>query len=244
MGYRRSTPRNVILGETKIPPLQSRFIYLGCNFLSRCRAHEGHPLITVLSKIHEIRSNPTFVPRNGESCLVECYNITESTGHLLATSCKPFVFNTDYDILSMKLEISTFEGYKIAKSNNPNTCFKATFECSSSESWYFTDGSKQSNHPFAGFAVFSQSTQKVMQGRTSNIASIFTCELLALILALNLATTESNDNIVIFSDSLSVLLALNDSSVSSNKSYLILELKKRVFILNNNLRKVKFYWIP
>lgn len=198
MGYRRSTPRNVILAETKISPLQSRFVCLGCNCLTRCRAHEGHPLITVLSKIQEIRSNPTFVPRNAESYLLDCYNITENNGHLLATLCKPFVFNTDYNILTMKLEISTVEGHKIAKSNNPNACFKATFDCSPSDSWYFTDGSKQINHPFAGFAVFSQSTQKVMQGRTSNIASIFTCELLAILMALDLAIIECDNNIVIF----------------------------------------------
>ena len=35
MEYRQSTPINVILCETKAPPLLVRFRYLGRNFLSR-----------------------------------------------------------------------------------------------------------------------------------------------------------------------------------------------------------------
>lgn len=75
MGYRKSTPRPIMLSESKLPPIDIRVIYLGCNFISKCRANSNHPLIPILEEIKEIWDNPTFIPRNKKSCLLRCLYI-------------------------------------------------------------------------------------------------------------------------------------------------------------------------
>ena len=51
MGYRMSTPKNVILAESKEPPTYIRAKYLACNFLIRALSLQGHPLKDILEDI-------------------------------------------------------------------------------------------------------------------------------------------------------------------------------------------------
>lgn len=244
MGYRRSTPRNIILIESKIPPLHIRFVYLGCNFVTHCRSQSQHPLLPIMEEIRD-QSNPTYVQKSLGSCLVRCFNVTEESCHLLDASCKSLVFNTEFDILMTHIEVSITEGLIISNSDNANLSFHELFSVNESEGWYFTDGSKSETFPFAGIAAISYSSQHTSLKRTSNIATIFTCEMLALIEALDLAKNENFINIFVFSDSQSALLAIKEANfVCSKKSYLIIEIKKRINALNKEGRTVKFFWIP
>lgn len=100
------------------------------------------------------------------------------------------------------------------------------------------------NCPFAGIAAISISTKTVKQFRTSSFASIFTCEVIAIIAALDLAIAKNSSSIVIFSDSQSALKALQNYNVTRNKSYLLMEILKRVDTLYKKNVNVKFFWIP
>ena len=48
LGYRRTTPINVIHAEAKLPSIMDRAIYLGAKYLIRILANRLHPLIETL----------------------------------------------------------------------------------------------------------------------------------------------------------------------------------------------------
>ncbi|XP_043273352.1 uncharacterized protein [Venturia canescens] len=54
LGLRSSTPNNVTLGESKIPPLKSRIKFLGRNYLTKAFALENNPIIRSLEKGNEL----------------------------------------------------------------------------------------------------------------------------------------------------------------------------------------------
>lgn len=63
MGYRKSTPLNVILGESKIPPPSLRNDFLYKSFLSRAYTAGRHEVIHNLEEVQEILQDPTRAPQ-------------------------------------------------------------------------------------------------------------------------------------------------------------------------------------
>lgn len=57
LGFRNSTPTNVILAKAKEPPLNLRRNYICRNFLTRVISSENHPLIHKLVEIIELGDN-------------------------------------------------------------------------------------------------------------------------------------------------------------------------------------------
>jgi len=55
LGYRQSTPNNVLLAEVKEIPFDIRFTYLTKNYLNRVFGSTDHPCIHILDKLLEMR---------------------------------------------------------------------------------------------------------------------------------------------------------------------------------------------
>lgn len=102
----------------------------------------------------------------------------------------------------------------------------------------YTDGSKTSDGVGAA-AVFPDST---LSHSLPEHASIFTAELVAILLALaRILASDSASPYVIFSDSLSALQALQ---VISTRSPIVLEVQRFLFLLHSRRKSVSFCWIP
>ena len=77
-----------------------------------------------------------------------------------------------------------------------------------------------------------------------DLCSVYTAELITLLLALNWIRDVKPSNSAIFTDSLSALKALQNPLEHINKNVIIKEIIVILFELVNNQIKVIFNWIP
>ena len=127
-----------------------------------------------------------------------------------------------------------------SKHNTPNTVFKNVFADTCSKFtdalFVYTDGSKNSTAASCGFFMQGSS----IGFRTSNDASIFTAEALAIVKAIEFARLIAyGRDIVICSDSMSVLQTLTDLHCKSPISRYIQELS-----MKETSSCLYFMWVP
>lgn len=102
MGYRKSTPRNVIFAKSKTPPLYyACFIFLYETFTTRCKAISNHPILPILEEIRDVRSQPSFISRTAPSRLSQGFENVENVGRLIFTSDKSPIFSINFETLSL-----------------------------------------------------------------------------------------------------------------------------------------------
>jgi ribonuclease HI len=109
---------------------------------------------------------------------------------------------------------------------------------------HFTDGSKNNNHPFVGFAYLRCTDKIICRERTCKFASIFSGETVAILSVLDDIYQRKEREFNIFLDAKSVLIALNSLSNLKTKSPLILEAKEKLCEIEQRGREVKFWWVP
>lgn len=102
----------------------------------------------------------------------------------------------------------------------------------------FTDGSKTETG--VGFSVVFPSFSRDCS--LPNVASVFTAELSAIVLALRIIFTRPAASFIIFSDSRSALLALQ--SCTPSVSPLVLSALEWLYLLSNRGYRVGFCWVP
>ena len=107
----------------------------------------------------------------------------------------------------------------------------------------FTDGSKQSNNSTAS-AVYIPYFDVKISRKIPDLCSVYTAELIALLLALDWIRDVKPSNSVIFTDSLSALTALQNPVEHINNNAIIKEIVVILYELVNNQIKVLFNWIP
>lgn len=99
MGFRNSTPMNVILAEAKEPPLNIRRDYLCRNFLTKMYSNNNHPLIPILESIVELEDNPTVVNRFMDIPLIHNFRMVYNRAHIIANHPIPIGYITHFDSL-------------------------------------------------------------------------------------------------------------------------------------------------
>lgn len=93
----------------------------------------------------------------------------------------------DFHSVIYPIKVNTQVGKYIDRDINPEAKFANIFHPDPVTDWFFTDGSKSSKAEYAGFAAISISSGTVIQGRTSSYTTVFSCEAIAIISALDLA---------------------------------------------------------
>jgi ribonuclease HI len=234
----------VLLAEAKEIPVDIRFTYLTKNYLNQVFGSTDHPYIHILDKLLEIRDNPVRISKGMEPYIITCYGEMERVCHYFFNSTKPTTCNTYYGSLIYKAKLSFNEGEEIKKLDK-NEVFKRIFKDKLEETiCYFTDGSKNNNHPFVGFAYLQCNDKIICRERTCKFASIFSGETMAILSVLDDIYQRKEREFNIFSDAKSVLISLNSLSNLKNKSPLILEAKEKLCEIEQLGREVKFWWIP
>lgn len=113
LGYSASTPNNVVLYEAKEPPLDLRFRYLTCNFLSRSISKCDYRLLDCIQDIIEFEDNPVIINREGNINLIACFREIEKYSHLIKSSNKPVCYEFEYDNIFFHPIVSFEEGIVI-----------------------------------------------------------------------------------------------------------------------------------
>lgn len=73
LGYRQSTPINIMLAEAKEPPLGARFTYLCNNYLTRALSNNNHQLREILENIQNFYNSPTTCHKSGQTLLSKSF---------------------------------------------------------------------------------------------------------------------------------------------------------------------------
>jgi ribonuclease HI len=107
----------------------------------------------------------------------------------------------------------------------------------------FKDGSKSAEEPFEGSSTFDYNEDKGWGYTTSQIASIFILEAMAISESLTCINKIQDRNFSIFSDSRSVT-AISSSKSFGKRSLLIYRIKEQLEETKAVGKHVEIHWIP
>jgi len=247
MGYRISTPINVMLYESKEIPLKLRFILCMRKFLTKSLARKFNPVIDSLESmknasynrkklIYLLRSFPIFK----QYLFIYHYsNIIHSTPFL------PYFF-FDYDTALLEI-LPCMDMYPVNENLSKDSINKIFLEKSLSFSinaiTFYTDGSKTDKEAPTGASVYSPDINLNIIHRLPMETSIFTAEAWAIYLAINTIIDLKCDKAVVFSDSKSVLEAIA-SPLTQNKNYLIHYIRKYWRKCIQSGTELHIFWVP
>ncbi len=107
----------------------------------------------------------------------------------------------------------------------------------------FTDGSKDPKSGLTGFAFTIPELKISIKERTSDHLTVFTVELLAILMVLQWVEQNKIVKVVICSDSLSSLMSLQSLS-SYNRPDIVYEIYETLFRLQHIKTEIRLMWIP
>ena len=127
MGYRSSTPINVMLGESKIPMLDIRLRELSLKYVLKCLSYENNLVITNLENISSLADNFVYENNFQKSLLVSSFEETWFLKDSIIGYDKHYSYNGDYSFSLFKPNIDFKSGKKIMKAYCPNKMFDKLF---------------------------------------------------------------------------------------------------------------------
>ena len=237
LGAFRTSPKKSLYVEANEPSLQSRRKKLSMQYTSKLSSNPSNPA-------HKIVFKPKYQTRFASKP-----NVIPSFGIRMKTAFQ----DSDIDLsLTKEVKPSPIPPWTVKhpnvlldlSKNKKSTTSPIEFQSYANETisnfdsykQTFTDGSKDGEKVAAACVTDGKS----VQFRLPDNASIFSAEVKAIDLALDLITSSSHRKHIIFSDSLSVLQSLR-STTSDNP--LINELLLKYTNISND-KDILFCWIP
>ncbi|XP_014221265.1 uncharacterized protein LOC106648701 [Trichogramma pretiosum] len=254
MGYRNSTPLNVISTETKVPSFFCRFKILSFKFILKQMSTYNNHIIEQLEALKEISETLLYESNHCKPMILESYNecwffnLSIYRSAINHNYCNPFFFA----FTAPSVDLSS--GKIIRNSENPSESFKSLYISNVHEQVIdiYTDGSRldsneENENGFksrCGFAAWSDSDSFQVSYRIHDLASIFTAESSAINTVLDKILNHDGTQYRIFTDSESVLKALSSAASLKTKSFLISNMKSKLYNINQQNKKVEFIWVP
>lgn len=245
LGYRMSTPINVMLAEACDPPLKFRFDFLAKKYIIKILSNSNHPLISKIQNLLEITSQRnTFGILNTFTLLI-AYRRAKEFSHLINKSFRYSYYDFPYSDHIFEPQIVTDIGFSIQNSVNPPLLFKDILDNNfRNYTCFYTDGSKSENGNKAGCASVCPSEQLTQSLKVNAYASIFTIEAFAILITLDYVRENNLKKVVIFSDSLSVLKSISCPNPNNIKSHIIFLIRNRLASLTLLHFDIILAWIP
>ena len=242
-GAFKSTPINILLITNKEKPLeirrkelQTKFLYRIYNkdiFLDHTNIYWQNFYVNKNFKDNLVNTVLKSIPRAKLIVYYNDYNL-----HTQTISIPPWKI----PVISVNLDLLN----KVDKIYSPLETKFLTRDYIDSYSGYlniFTDGSKQSNNSTAS-AVYIPYFNVQLAKRIPDLCSVYTAELIALLLTLNWIRDVKPSCSAIFTDSLSALETLQNPQEHINKNAIVKEIVVILHELFCNQIKVVFNWIP
>lgn len=144
MGYRNSTPLNVILTESREPSLFYRLKYLGLNYFTRVCMDQNHPL---RKRIKNMKTQFEIRPlHNLSTPFLKIYKAFTPFKSYAPLRHLPDCFSDRFKATFFSPEVDIISGYNIAAAENSNLTFNKTFDFElNSTKCIYTDGLKSPN---------------------------------------------------------------------------------------------------
>lgn len=178
LGFRRSTPVNIILAEAKEPTLYTRFLYLTGRYLLKVLSLTNHPLTSKLVRLNDLaimytRHNTlnTFILL--KAFLSVCTYINIINNNPLTPS-----HSVSYDALMSTPQLRITDTNNFIDSVDSNQTFKDLYgNLIEDKTIFYTDGSKcKTLGCYTGLASFAPSLDQSPYHKISSRAFIFTAE--------------------------------------------------------------------
>lgn len=106
----------------------------------------------------------------------------------------------------------------------------------------YTDGSKNLDNGRTGAAFYVTEFEVKKAGRITNGTSIYTGEMIAILMALEWVYEVRPDKVIICSDSMAVLNSLQ--SFETNRTDILIEIMIRLYSLKQMRIIIRFMWVP
>ena len=244
LGYRNSTPINVMLAEANELSLKSRFRCLAGKFITKVYSSSSHPLIGLLYNLNYLLRRRNSHNLNSSCPLIAVFNEISTKFKHVFNSDPPLPFLYAHEIIHFKAEASTELGTEISRCCNHYAKFLELFSLSfQNNTIFYTDGSKTNSYTYGGLAIYSPSLNRCFKFKLSSFATVFSLEALAILFSVRLIVTMKIKSSLIFSDSQAVILSLGAPSLKSS-NYLILEIKKYLWLATQAQLRIRIEWIP
>ncbi|XP_046144405.1 uncharacterized protein LOC123988423 [Osmia bicornis bicornis] len=250
MGYRRSTPTNVILGETKLLSIKDRTSYLGSRYVLKVLTNGANPFIKVLADFCEVYRNQEHISNpeiDKDRPLVRIINLIEEFTPLLVRLPNLGINTAEYATQYTQPKIETEFISKSRNTPNPMEIFQDTIHNKyQNHKIIYTDGSKFDNSPSVGAACVIPQDNYIGKITLPNQASIFTAECIALELATDYINRYHQHSYVICTDSLSLVQTLFNPGIGPQTNRHIINIKSslRQFKVNAPNQEVVVMWVP
>ncbi|XP_058807568.1 uncharacterized protein LOC131673537 [Phymastichus coffea] len=248
LGYRASTPTNILLAESKLPLLIERSKYLCHSYLNKIYSNKELSLNQTITNFNRLLTNKDtshrkFSNRIFQTCIENTY---PSKNKIYSKNNFP-IYTTNYAVQTINVNVNTEIGQKLKKSNDPNSVLNKIISENRNANIIFTDGSKSADSISVGSACFHVNKNKFIVRSIDKVASIFTAECLAINDAVDIALEYPNQRCFIFSDSLSALLSLKNYKNNVKTNPLLLEIREKIYEFQKKAHKdceIVLVWIP
>uniref|UniRef100_A0ABD2XMY4 Reverse transcriptase domain-containing protein n=1 Tax=Trichogramma kaykai TaxID=54128 RepID=A0ABD2XMY4_9HYME len=232
MGYRNSTPLNVIAAETNVPSLNGRFKILGYKYLLKHLSYYNSILLDQLETLKELNDYFVYAHNHSKSLLTECFENIWFYNLSIIRHSLFYKYNYSYHS-SLFVPSVDLRSNKILKDSEDPLCAFCNKFLDSEHTHIFTDGSKISltrenerdSASSVGFASWSEDDDFKISYKIHDSASIFTAESLAIHAVVDTILTSTKEKFKIYTDSESVLKSLQNLNSNKTESVLIIMLR-------------------
>ncbi|XP_011313084.1 uncharacterized protein [Fopius arisanus] len=244
MGYRRSTPTNILLGESKLTTVKERAKYLIKNFLIKVMSNKG---LQICSSIEDHTTARISIKKRQNRLLLTSIKEIEPMMDQLQREERISLYSHHLQDLMTEIPIDTETGREIKATSITEKWDESWKNIHNSAYCIFTDGRKVEGGKSTGYACVCPQLNIRLSKSINNRASVYTAECMAINEAMNIAIQHQEKKIHIFSDCLSALQALEQVNLNMRTNEYIHEIRKKYkeFHLNaESDHSLKLHWIP
>jgi len=248
MGYRTSTPINIITSESKVPLIKYRFELLCYKFLLRCLARENLSMLNCLEETNNLSEHFIYENNFDKVTLVLKFEEVKSYENFIHKSSTPICYQLDFKYQFNNVKVDLLSGESIKEASDAEKKFQKIFQDrKSSNIFIFTDGSKTETDPNnqrVGMASWSSNENFIAKYKLFDLTSSFSAEATAISFIVEKIVSSDLDNFIIFSDSKSVLNVLQNIRKIKHQPQIIQEINQMLFIAKKKNKNVELVWIP
>ncbi|XP_024884195.1 uncharacterized protein LOC112462567 isoform X2 [Temnothorax curvispinosus] len=253
LGYRNSTPNNVIVAEAKVSrSLRDRAFMLESNFINKAMVYNQNGLCQKLQRAFDCESYARFLlPTYRFSLLSEVWRSSLKRRDWLGPSRRYEVFQGNYDahtfVPLVDFDIGLKRKYK--KFSDEILIREVTSQYNlESPEVVFTDGSQDENKRSTGASLIICDQEIAYKISLPFMCSSYTAEAFAVMAALRLLLCQIErraKDMIVLSDCKSVLMSIRSNILDVYRNQYVIEARRILFELcYKHERRVVLVWIP
>ncbi|KAK2574852.1 hypothetical protein KPH14_012978, partial [Odynerus spinipes] len=242
LGYRKTTPTNILIAESKLPLLKERVTQLCDCFVTKTLSNTNSLTFKAIKSYQNICSRRRITKRTRILC--QCL-MSARDYHIIEARNNFYIYCNEFctTITAIPIDISLRSELRsggIVKALLQNLLGKIKAVT------IYTDGSKIPGSSSVGSACICPELNITVIRSINPHASVYTAECCALNDALDVALDHQDHNFFILTDSLSALLALHSPVAAIKTNSFILDVKRKYnqFNRNQHTSSINFIWIP